>query len=156
MNFNIDLHYLPWTKFTGQADDQVTYIYVSTKKIARLEGSSDILYIGKTKKPIDKRINAEISSNNSQGNTQVTNIRITHIIKEKIREDYAIYFTKCLEKKLMGDDLEKFLKKLKVWDKNYFKSIKEGKCDIEISIEKILLVEYASEHLELPPLNNRF
>jgi hypothetical protein len=49
------------------------------------------------------------------------------------------------------------MKGLRTWDKKGFLSLSErpNADQIEPSLEKYLLVCYAVEHLEVPPLNNR-
>jgi hypothetical protein len=145
-----------WAPYQGQKDRNVTYVFVANEPIGRLRGSSDILYIGKTEQSIAIRYVQETSTNNSGRNTQQTNIRMTHVLGEIGPGNYHCYFVKSLNLKLSGNEKEDFLKKLRTWDKKYFLKITQfGKeNEIEIPIEKYLLVRYAAEHLEVPPMNN--
>jgi len=57
---------------------------------------------------------------------------------------------------LDGDEKCQFLEKIKTWDKRYFNELNSEDARISVPLEKYLLVMFADEHLEVPPLNNRF
>lgn len=155
MNFQTIQNKFNWLHYQGQRDENVTYIFVSRKPVCRLKGYSDILYIGKTEKPIATRYEQETNTNNTPWNTQSTNIRMTHVFKEYGSENYCCYFVNDLNHPgLTPDERRNFLTKLKTWDKNFY--LKINGDDTQIPIEKYLLVCYAAEHLEIPPMNNSF
>jgi hypothetical protein len=157
MNFESIKNLFKWAEYKGQEDKNVTYIFVANKKIERLRGSSNILYIGRTKQSIAVRYRQETSTHNSERNTQNTNIRMTHIFEKLGLRNCKCYFVKSLNWKLSGNKKEDFLIKLETWDKRFFLQIKDSgkKGEIEIPIEKYLLVRYADDHCELSPMNNR-
>jgi hypothetical protein len=157
MNFESIKNLFKWAEYEGQENKNVTYIFVANKKIERLRESSNILYIGRTKQSIAVRYRQETSIRNSKGNTQNTNIRMTHIFEKLGLRNCKCYFAKSLDLKLSGNEKEGFLEKLKTWDKRFFRQINDSrkKRVIKIPREKYLLVRYADDHLELPPMNNR-
>lgn len=146
-----------WVLHEGQMDSGVTYVYVAKKPITRLVGSSDILYAGKTEQAMRVRYEQETKTKNSPRNTQQTNIRMTHILDKFGDKNYKCFFVKKLELKLSGTPMSAFLDKLKTWDKQFWLKLTDANVGgtLEVPIEKFLLVYYADEHLELPPLNNR-
>lgn len=92
-----------------------------------------------------------------QKNTQQTNIRMTHIFSRIGLSECKCFYVTDLDIVLDSTRAEEFIEKLKTWDKQYYlRNVQEqGVETITIPVEKYLLVNYASEHLELPPLNNR-
>ena len=140
-----------WARFSGQNTANVTYIFVSKTNVARLRGSSDILYIGKTDRSIGSRFSEETNTNNTTGNTQLTNIRLTYIIRQLGISNVECYFTAQLNQ--ATTDCE-FVERLRTWDKKKYLLLKRGALE-QLSVEKYLLVNYAHDHLEVPPLNNR-
>jgi hypothetical protein len=156
MNFE-DTGQFPWIMFDGQSDQNVSYIFVASTPITRLAGVSDILYVGKTEQPISKRYKQETNTKNSPKNTQQTNIRMTHIFSKIGLGTCKCFYVQDLDMVLDSTTAEIFIENLKTWDKQfYLKNVQEqGAGSITIPVEKYLLVNYAAEHLELPPLNNR-
>ena len=65
----------------------------------------------------------------------------------------ACFFTKDKSLPLSSEMAQGFAQERKTWDKTAYN--KAGDYSMP-TIEKYLLVTYADEHLELPPLNNRF
>lgn len=132
----------------------VTYLIVLNRAVMRLQDQSDILYIGETRQPISKRYQQETSTNNTNKNTQATNIRLTHILAKLDKINVALYFTNTMTQNIAQTDL--VYTELQSWDKNYYyKNNISGQNPATISLEKYLLVSYAVDHLEVPPLNNR-
>ena len=157
MYFQDIINKFRWLKYDEQIDKSVTYIFVSQKRICRLKGYSDILYIGKTKQSIKKRYKQEIVSINTNGNSQSTNLRITHILSEYGLNNCCCYFTKTLSTRLTQNERTNFLSKLKIWDKRFYLNNYNNIVNRNvIPLEKYLLILYSHEHLELPPMNNRF
>ena len=146
-----------WVPYDGQMDSGVTYIFVSDNEIPRMEGASDILYIGKTEQAIRVRFEQETRTKNSLRNTQQTNIRMTHILGKLGADKYRCFYTNSLEMELPESKQAEFLEKLMVWDKQFFLKLTDDHVGggLTVPIEKYLLVGYTHEHLELPPLNNR-
>lgn len=138
-------------------DRDVTYVFVGKAEIPRLVGTSDILYVGKTEQPVKVRFDQETSTNNSPRNTQQTNIRMTHVLEAIGPENYRCYYSRGLEMEVSGVEQERFLDKLRTWDKQFYLKLTDKNFGepLKVPVEKYLLVQYASEHLELPPLNNR-
>lgn len=155
MNFeDIDLP-VDWVPYAGQSDRNVTYVFMASTPISRLRSESNILYIGKTVSPIRVRYRQETETNNTGRNTQNTNIRTTYVFRQ-IRPLGIIatcHFVRDERIRLPHDEAQAFAEKLKTWDKQTY--VKSGDHATP-TIEKFLLVTYAEEHLELPPLNNRF
>lgn len=158
MDFKTVQREFKWHRYEEQNDNCVTYMFVAGTSIPRLIGASDILYVGQTTQTIKKRFNQETRSINSSGNTQNTNIRMTHILSHRNIIDYTCVYTAGLMMDLDCLLQENFLEKLKIWDKKSFLKYVDAYFSrvLTIPIEKYILVEYAHEHLELPPLNNRF
>jgi len=157
MNLETIKKELDWIEYTGQSDRNVTYVFVFNRSVGRLSGVSDILYIGKTEQPIGKRYEQETKTNNTLKNTQQTNIRMTHVFQQLGIANVKCHFTRTLNHTLSGNDLGKFLSECRTWDKKFCLQL-EAKCDgqsLEVPLEKYLLVRYAGEHLEVPPMNNR-
>lgn len=160
MNFtDIEEEGFGWIEYRDQQDRGVTYVFVAEKPIFRLRGNSDILYIGKTDNSIQIRYRQETETNNTPRNTQRTNIRLTHVFRQLRRMgiEATCYFTKgqAVSPPLSSGCSNAFSEMLKTWDKGSY--IASTTSDFASpSIEKYLLVTYAEEHLELPPLNNRF
>jgi len=144
-------------QYTGQTCTDVTYFFRAPKPIRRLSGESDILYIGKTAQGINSRYRQETRANNSPGNTQQTNIRTTYIFRRLEIPQPTCFFIKVEDFHLQGNDCAAFLEKLRFWDKKFYigLNIFPETNDIVIPLEKYLLISYADEHLEVPPLNNR-
>lgn len=138
-------------------DSGVTYIFLGSEEVPRLKGASDILYIGKTEQAIKVRFEQETRTKNSPKNTQQTNIRMTHILGQLGAESYRCLYVKKLTVTLSEAEQKAFLEKLRTWDKQFFLKLTNQRLGeiLEIPVEKYLLVQYADEHLELPPLNNR-
>ncbi len=157
MNFNTIRKEYNWIEYSDQKDKNVTYVFVLNEMVGRLFGDSDILYIGKTKMPICKRYNEEINSNNTPGNTQGTNIRTTHIFKQLNLQKVKCYYTNTFIDRLSGFKMKRFLKDCQTWDKKCFLQFNENQQNqsLDVPLEKYLLIRYASEHLEVPPMNNR-
>ena len=155
MKFEDIGHWAEWVKYSGQSDSGVAYVYVASGPIARLRGDSDILYVGITDNAIRARIKWEMETNNTPGNTQNTNIRITHVLCRLKQSGISVtcFFTKEKSLTLSSEMAQGFAQKWKTWDKAAYN--KAGDYSMP-TIEKYLLVTYADEHLELPPLNNRF
>ena len=133
----------------------MTYVFVASCPIPRLRGESDILYIGETDNTINTRYRQETETNNTGKNTQNTNIRTTHVFR-KIRQagiSVTCYFMKHKLVRLQPENAKSFARKLQTWDKRTYMEMRDYSNP---TIEKYLLVSYADEHLELPPLNNRF
>lgn len=156
MNFNT-INRFAWIFYDGQRDNDVTYIFVASTPIPRLAGASDILYIGKTEQPISKRFKQETSTKNSPKNTQQTNIRMTHIFSKIGLSGCKLFYIPELYFKLYGREIDEFIEKLKIWDKQFYLKHLKGQegATIIVPAEKYLLANYADEHLEVPPLNNR-
>ena len=146
-----------WVPFSGQMDSDVTYAFVLNRPVPRLIGESDILYVGKTEQAIRVRYEQETRTKNSPKNTQQTNIRTTFVFDKIGLENVECYYVKALTTVLSGGVCDKFLEGLRTWDKKSFLALSENPRSpgLEVSLEKYLLVQYASEHLEVPPLNNR-
>ena len=159
MNFSDIEEDFSWIKYSAQQDREVTYIFVAEKPIFRLRGKSDILYIGKTDNSIQTRYRQETQTRNTPGNTQMTNIRLTYAFHQlRLMGVEAIcYFTKghIVSPPLSSRRSEAFSQMVRTWDKRSFNNSNQSDFNSPI-IEKYLLVNYAEEHLELPPLNNRF
>lgn len=155
MNFRDTFEWVEWVEFFGQSDRGVTYVFVSPKPIARLRGESDILYIGETNREIRRRIKEETETNNTDTNTQYTNIRTTHVFRQlrQIGTSAKCYFVQRQSMHLSSKVALPFAEKLRTWDKSTYINRPDWSRP---SIEKYLLVTYADEHLELPPLNNSF
>ena len=155
MNFRDIEHWAKWVRFSGQHDRGVTYVYVASQPFARLRGESDIIYIGETNNSIRTRYSQETETGNTGWNTQNTNIRTTHVFRELRQSGAAVacYFVKGQKVRLHPEFSETFARKLQTWDKRTFVQMQDYS---RVHLEKFLLVTYADEHLELPPLNNRF
>ena len=146
-----------WCKFASQKTSSVTYIYLVTPAVKRLRGQSSVLYIGKTKGPIDKRYRQETKTKNTLRNSQATNIRLSFVIPALIQCNNRIdvFFTHGLTLSLAGCEVERFGEILQVWNKRHFLDhYKVNNGIVELPIEKFLSVHYAEAHLEVPPLNN--
>lgn len=157
MNFAEASKRFDWVRYSGEMTSGVTYAYVLNRPVPRLRGESDILYIGKTSQAIRVRFEQETRTKNSPGNTQQTNIRTTHILATLGLENVQLYFVRSLEIELSDADLTKYLTGLETWDKKSFISASAlpRSEQRKPSLEKALLVSYAVDHLEVPPLNNR-
>lgn len=155
MNFNELKNRISFINYNSQNDSNVTYCFVYNESISRLKGESDILYIGKTEQPIKKRYFQETNTQFSEKNSQKTNIRTTYIYEKIGLENVSCFYTKSLTIKLSAEELKLFLENLKAFDIQYRNLILEQKTN-EVDLEKYLLVSYGAEHLELPPLNNKF
>ena len=157
MNFTTLRDQFDWVPFSGQMDSGVTYAFVLNRTVERLIGKSDILYIGKTEQAIRVRYEQETRTKNSPRNTQQTNIRTTFVFSKIGLENVECYYVKALTTVLSGRFCDEFLEGLRTWDKKSFLAVSEHPRSpgLEVSLEKYLLVRYVSEHLEVPPLNNR-
>lgn len=151
------LQQFDWHEYSGQTDSDVTYFFRAPRSINRLRGESDIFYIGKTEQSIRMRYEQETRTINSPKNTQQTNIRTTYIYQQLEIPNPTCYFTKSLVMRLSEYECSVFLEKLKTWDKKFFLGlgVAPHQNRIVIPVEKYLLISYADEHLEVPPLNNR-
>jgi len=158
MNFNLIPGNFGWIPFNNQTDKNVTYVFVYNGQINRLIGSSNILYIGKTEQSIKKRYSQEINANNTPKNTQATNIRMTHIFGSIGLSNCACYYTRRMNYVLPRPVQNGFLNELETWHKRYYLKVKPHPLNtrVTVSLEKFILVKYAVDHLELPPLNNSF
>lgn len=146
----------PWVRYAGQMDSDVTYAYVYNQPVSRLRGESDILYIGKTEQAIRVRFEQETRTRNSPGNTQQTNIRTTFILEKLGLANVSLHYVRSLSITLDEANGSAFLQALRTWDKRSYMALAEAAARTpEVSLEKYLLVRYASDHLEVPPLNNR-
>lgn len=146
-----------WHRFSGQDDRNVTYIYLSSPPIPRVRGESPILYVGKTTMSIARRVHDETHTNNTPGNTQNTNIRLSTVIAELVRLGHTVdtYFTEGLMFSPPSDEHRAVMEILRVWDKRAWTECARGGSAIsDFAIEKYLLCHYAAVHLELPPLNS--
>jgi hypothetical protein len=141
-----------WVEYRGQDTRDVTYIFVLNQRVPRLKGQSDILYIGETQQPIARRYAQETDCTNTPGNTQQTNIRLTHVFRQLNLANVTCYFTTEMHLQIQYND--PFLRQLEIWDKKYFLGVTQNN-PVVISLEKYLIVRYAVDHLEVPPLNNR-
>lgn len=155
MNFNELKSRISFINYNLQNDSNVTYCFVYKESISRLQGKSDILYIGKTEQPIKKRYFQETNTQFSEKNSQKTNIRTTYIYKKLGLQNVSCFYTKSLTIKLSVEELKLFLENLKAFDIQYRNLILEQETNV-VDLEKYLLVSYGAEHLELPPLNNKF
>lgn len=158
MNFNSIQGHFKWIRFSNQTDKNVTYIYVIDRDIHRLIGSSDILYVGKTEQSIAKRYKQETNTRNTPGNSQSTNIRLTHIFGSIGLRNCECYYTCQMHYALPQPVQNGFLKELETWDKKYYRQVKPETPNVRVNVplEKYILVKYAVDHLELPPMNNSF
>ena len=148
-------HLAEWVEYSGQRDSGVTYIYMAPEPIARLRGESDILYIGETIGQIRNRFRQETATNNTPGVTQNTNIRTTHVFRQlELGGILAMcfYATRTLLS-LSSEEEQKFSQRLRTWDKRAYIGMGDH---FKPTLEKYLLTTYADQHLELPPLNNKF
>ena len=158
MDFKDTGCWIDWVEYSGQRDRSVTYIFVASKPIARLRGESDILYIGKTDGEIRKRFKDETENNNTPKNTQATNIRMTHVFRQLNLAgiSYTCFFVEKTTLHLPSEIERTFAEKLRTWDKNAYVRMTRMADFSMPTMEKYLLITYADEHLELPPLNNSF
>ena len=142
-----------WIEYDGQMDSDVTYFFAAQEPVGRLRGRSDILYIGMTERAIRVRYEEETRTVNSPKNRQNTSIRTTHVYRALCLDSPTCYYTKTLNVELNGTEKARFLNKLMNWDKRFF--LKQDElATLLVPLEKYLLVQYADEHLEVPPLNN--
>jgi hypothetical protein len=157
MNYETIRENHDWIEFSTQIDKNVTYVFVFNRAVASLSGASDILYIGKTEQTIAKRYEQETSTNNTSRNTQQTNIRMTHVFQRLGLQNVKCYYTRTLSHSLSGEEMTKFLRECRTWDKKFCIQLEEQttEASLEVPLEKYLLVCYAAEHLEVPPMNNR-
>ena len=158
MNFYDIKERIQWTPFDGQGDSKVTYVFVAPNPRERLNGKSDILYIGRTSSPIKDRHKAQTSTRPTPKSTQSTNVRMTHVLKRlnDMGIEHAIYFCPIECWKLPKGEVDSFSCLLELWSKRaHVRHRKAGALEYP-TLETYLLVKYANEHLELPPLNNRF
>ena len=157
MNYSDINDRFQWHTYAGQMDSDVTYMFVLNQPVGRLAGSSDILYIGKTEQSIRARYEQETKTKNSPGNTQQTNIRTTFVFGKIGLDRVRCYYVKNLTFSPSDTERETFMDTLRTWDKKSFIALSERARlpALEVSLEKYLLVRYASEHFEVPPMNNR-
>ncbi|MCZ6804722.1 MAG: hypothetical protein O7D86_12525 [Proteobacteria bacterium] len=146
-----------WIEYSGQMESDVTYFFRSPKLIRRLRGESDILYIGRTENAIRVRYKQETRTNNLPKNTQHTNIRTTYVYRRLGMKKPECFYTKSLNVELPADELRQFTEKVMTWDKKfYLMNLDAGMIETKpFSMEKYLMVNYADEHLEVPPLNQK-
>jgi hypothetical protein len=157
MNFAVLCDRFEWVLYSGQMDSDVTYTFGLNRPVTRLVSESDILYIGKTEQAIKIRYEQETRTKNSPRNTQQTNIRTSFVFEKIGLANVKCYYVRSLTANLTGAEWAEFLEGLRTWDKKAFLTLSESpKAALdEVSLEKFLLVRYAKEHLEVPPLNNR-
>ncbi len=157
MNYEMIREKLDWIEFSNQSVKNVTYVFVLNRAVDRLSGASDILYIGKTEQAIAKRYEQETRTNNTPKNTQQTNIRMTHVFHLLGIQNVRCHYTKTLSHTLSGDERARFLRECRTWDKKFCIQLEDRQTDpsLVVPLEKYLLVCYAAEHLEVPPMNNR-
>lgn len=157
MNLSSASKRFEWIAYSGQMESDVTYAYTLNRSVPRLRGESDILYIGKTSQAIRIRFEQETRTKNSAGNTQQTNIRTTHILGQLGLENVQLYYVRSLTAELTDSERKTLMKELETWDKQSFitASAQPDAQQLRPSLEKFLLVSYAVDHLEVPPLNNR-
>ncbi|MEI8139899.1 MAG: hypothetical protein WCI03_08535 [bacterium] len=153
MDFKTIQNQRQWAQYDGQSIANVTYVYVLNRQVSRLFGSSDILYIGKTLQTMSRRFRQETTVNNTLGNTQHTNIRLTHLFGHLNLANVICYFTAQTDCPFQNAD--PILQHLQVWDKRCYRRCVTSGNPVVISLEKRLLVTYAVDHGEVPPLNNR-
>ena len=155
MNFEDIAKWAQWVKYSGQPDKAVTYVYIASQPVTRLRGESDILYIGETDNAISTRYQQETETNNTGKNTQNTNIRTTHVFHQIRQAGISVtcYFMKHKHTNLCSENASSFARELQTWDKQTYIKMRDYSNP---TIEKYLLVTYSDDHLELPPLNNRF
>jgi len=148
-----------WQKFSGQTSRHVTYFYTVSPPARRFRGESSVLYIGQTEKQINIRYKQETETNNTQGNSQATNIRTSHVIRflQARGDKVELFFTEGIDMNLAKHQADAFGRLLQVWNKQHYLKKFTPRSDgtLEVEIEKFLLVHYADAHLEGPPLNNR-
>ena len=160
MNFKGDIEErFHWTSFDEQGTSEVTYVFVAPNSRARLKGKSDILYIGHTDSPIKNRYKAHTRTNPTPKSTQSTNIRMTYVlnrIKEELGFEPTVHFCPDECWALPKGEVDGFSSLLQLWSKWAHATHLEAKNLNSPTLESYLLVKYADEHLELPPLNNRF
>ena len=82
---------------------------------------------------------------------------MTHVFQRLGIQNVKCYYTKILNYSLSGETMTKFLRECRTWDKKFCLQLEEKQNGtyLEVPLEKYLLVCYASEHLEVPPMNNR-
>jgi len=147
-----------WQRFSGQNSHFVTYIYLVKPSVCRLRGESSVLYVGKTKDSIAERYKKETQTRNTPGNSQATNLRLSHLIPllRGRGDEIELYFTDGLSFPLPPAEAADFGKMLETWNKSHFRS--KFKQDVnsifQVEIETFLLIHYAAAHWEVPPLNN--
>ena len=131
---------------------------MNNSPIRCLKGDSDILYIGKTKQAIRSRFAQETRTNNTEGNTQLTNIRMTHVFSQLGLDNTKCFYVNKPDQMLSGDEKRDFVERLRTWDKGFYQKTAKGNPTEQTTVpfEKYLLVMYADEHLEVPPMNNSF
>ena len=148
-----------WHPFTGQRTRNVTYFYAVTPAVRRLRGESSVLYVGQTENEIAARYKQETETNNTPGNTQATNIRTSYVMRQlRAHGDHIdMFFTESISFVLPKEHVVSYGRLLETWNKNNFVKQFKPRPDGTLSceIEKFLIANYADEHLEVPPLNNR-
>jgi hypothetical protein len=151
-------HRFQWHRFSGQGDSPVTYVYLGTPPVGRLQGDSSVLYVGKTEQPIDQRFAQATRTKNTPANSQSTNIRSSHIMRLLTQrgDQIELYFTLGLWVNLSAIQARDFGQVLQIWNKSHFLKFFPPSIGgtVDVSIEKYLLGHYMNEHLEVPPLNN--
>ena len=152
MNYSSITSLALWTLYSGQTSKNVTYIWVLNRTVPRLVDCSDILYIGATQQPISKRFTQETRTASGGGNTQGTNIRLTHVLSQLGVQNCKLYFTSQVLCPVIQQS--PFFANLQIWDKKNFLAFAQHN-PASVSLEKYLLVMYAADHFEVPPLNNR-
>ena len=128
---------------------------MAPEPIARLRGESDILYIGETTGEIWNRFRQETATNNTPGVTQNTNIRTTPVFRQLELGGISAmcFYAMRTLLSLSSEEEQRFSHRLVTWNKSAYVGMDDYSRP---TLEKYLLITYADEHLELPPLNNRF
>jgi hypothetical protein len=149
------------------AGPHVTYLYVLDRALGRVSGNSDILYIGETTNGLHQRYYQEVRQPDpwangivlNGGTEQQTNIRLRHLHAQLNGPQHiTVWYTPIINMPLPADWAD-HKAALMHWHRNLFKVYHQQELnglEPQVNLEQYLLVKYASEHLELPPWNNRF
>ena len=160
MNFEDISSAYEWEFLSGQDYNNVTYVVVASKHIPRLWGESNILYVGFTKGAIRNRYKQQTTTRPRPRSSQNTNTRNTHVLKrlEGMGITHCVYFVQESLVTLEHGKRAEFDSLLESWVISVYNADKDRgyEANPPPSLERYLLVKYANEHLELPPLNNRF
>ena len=118
---------------------------VAKNPISRLDGESDILYVGFTSGSIKSRYEQETTTGPSKTGGS-TNSRLTYILGQL--NGWQYYYMNGKQQSLTPEERREFNDIKSNWTKQ--------KKYSRLTVEKYILVRYADKHLELPPLNQRF